>query len=101
MAISLYQKVFEVDPFFDDRNGDTHSPGTKESPKHSYKKDFVLHLVDLQSQCITFHSLFNLIWYIVCNHFREAFEGFTHVQVTNGRFEDLDKFDCIVSAGNR
>lgn len=36
----------------------------------------------------------------LCDAFRAYFDGFPHVQIFNGIFEQLHKYDCIVSAAN-
>lgn len=36
----------------------------------------------------------------MCMHWRRHFDEFEHVEVVRGRFEDLNSFDCMVSAAN-
>lgn len=36
----------------------------------------------------------------LCEHWQLKFEGQSQVDIINGRFEGLPKYDCMVSAGN-
>lgn len=36
----------------------------------------------------------------LCDEWRSAFEKLPHVEIVNGRFEELPRYDCIVSAAN-
>ncbi len=36
----------------------------------------------------------------LCDHWQEAFEPFQEVEIVNGLFEELPRFDCMVSAAN-
>jgi O-acetyl-ADP-ribose deacetylase (regulator of RNase III) len=36
----------------------------------------------------------------LCSSWKKEFRGLSHVQIVNGGFEELDEFDCMVSAAN-
>jgi O-acetyl-ADP-ribose deacetylase (regulator of RNase III) len=36
----------------------------------------------------------------VCSCWKHEFRGLSHVAIVNGRFEELEEFDCMVSAAN-
>src|SRR5215472_3241869 len=36
----------------------------------------------------------------LCQCWKQQFRGLSHVEIVNGRFEELEEFDCMVSAAN-
>ena len=36
----------------------------------------------------------------LCKCWKQQFRGLSHVEIVNGRFEELEEFDCMVSAAN-
>ena len=36
----------------------------------------------------------------LCECWKQQFRGLSHVEIVNGRFEELEEFDCMVSAAN-
>jgi O-acetyl-ADP-ribose deacetylase (regulator of RNase III) len=36
----------------------------------------------------------------LCECWKQQFLGLSHVEIVNGRFEDLEEFDCMVSAAD-
>jgi hypothetical protein len=36
----------------------------------------------------------------LCECWKQQFLGLFHVEIVNGRFEELEEFDCMVSAAN-
>jgi len=36
----------------------------------------------------------------LCKCWKQQFRGLSHVGIVNGRFEELEDFDCMVSAAN-
>lgn len=37
---------------------------------------------------------------VLCNEWKKSFEGYEEVEIVNGYFEELEEFDCMVSAAN-